>query len=361
MAGKSEALRDDNPSEIIEVVPVESPSENSLVSEHLQKMPSLFSRGLIYLIVILLAVSFIYSLVGKMDIVVECPAVARSVSHEMRVLSDRTGYLENVFVVEGQEVAKDAPLFHIRSRERLKQRAEVDRIKLEQEKSALNSLLTDIAFWEKEVQRISRELENLEDLYKSGIVSGKEVTDARSRLEKAQTELKKLGAQRDISQNEIRILEKQISEDVSESEKTVRAESAGVILELFFRNKGDYIRESDLLCTIVPTDTPLYVDVRVANRDIAFIEKDMAIKFKFDAFPYREYGFLKGRVSSISPSAIEDKNLGYVYQVQGALDKAYFDIKGKRYGVKPGMTAVAELITEKKTIFSLLFKKFRSP
>jgi hemolysin D len=358
MADKSEVLREDKPSEVFEVVPLESPSENSLVSEHLQKMPSLFSRGLLYVIVILLAVSLIYCLVGKMEIVVECPAVARPVSHEIRVLSDRTGYLENVFVVEGQEVAKDTPLFHIRTRERLKQRAEVARIKLEQAKSALSSLLTDIAFWEKEVQRILQELKNLENPYqRSGLVSGKEVTDARSRLEKAQTELKKLGAQRDISQDEIRILGKQISEDVSESEKTIQAESAGVILELFFRNKGEYIRESDLLCTIVPVDSPLYVDVRVANKDIAFIEKGMVIKFKFDAFPYREYGFLTGRVSSISPSAIEDKNLGYVYQVHGALDKAHYDIKGKRYGVKPGMTAAAELVTERKTIFSMLFKK----
>jgi multidrug efflux pump subunit AcrA (membrane-fusion protein) len=359
MAGKSEEIRAELPSNMVEVVPVESPSENSLVAEHLQKMPSLFSRGLIYVIVIMLAVSVAFSLVGKMDIVVECPAVARPVSHEMRVLSDRTGYLENVFVAEGQEVAKGAPLFHIRSRERLQQRAEVDRIKLAQTRSALNSLLSDMAFWKKEVQRISQELKDLEGLYQNGIVSGKEVTDARSRLEKAQTELTKLGAQRDISQNEIKILEKQISEDVSESEKTILAEGAGVILELFFRNKGDYIRESDLLCTIVPADAPLYVDVRVANKDIAFIEKDMTIKFKFDAFPYREYGSLKGRVSSISAAAIEDKALGYVYQVQGALDIAFYDIKGKHYEVKPGMTAVAELVTERKTIFSMLFKKFR--
>jgi len=118
---------------------------------------------------------------------------------------------------------------------------------------------------------------------------------------------------------------------------------------------------TDLLCTIVPAGTPLYVDVRVANRDIAFIEKDMTVKFKFDAFPYREYGFLNGRVASISPSAIEDKNLGYVYQVQGALDTAPYDIKGKRYGVKPGMTAVADIVTERKTVFSMIFKKFRSP
>jgi multidrug resistance efflux pump len=360
MTGRPDEIPADMPSDMVEVVPVESPSENALVSEHLQRMPSLFARGLVYLIVLLLAVSIAFSLIGKMDIVVECPAVAQAVSHEMRVLSDRTGYLENIFVAEGQAVAKGAPLFQIRSRERLQQRAEVSRIKLEQAKSALNSLLSDIAFWTNEVKRSSQELQDLEGLYRNGIVSGKDVTDARSRQEKAETELTKLRAQRDISQNEIRILDKEISENVSESEKTIVAESAGVILELFFRNKGDYVRESDLLCTIVPADAPLYVDVRVANKDIAFIEKGMAIKFKFDAFPYKEYGFLRGRVSSISAAAVEDKTLGYVYMVQGDMDAAFYDIKGKHYDVKPGMTAVAELVTERKTIFAMLFKKFKS-
>lgn len=360
MARRPGDRRDGAPSTVYEEVPVNSPSENFLVSEQLQKMPSVFSRGLIYVIVLLLAASLVYSLVGKIEIVVECRAVARPVSHEMRVLSDRTGYLESVFVQEGQEVAKDAPLFHIRSREPLKQRAEVDRIKLDQARSALRSLATDATFWDREVERASRELKDLEKLYQSGIVSGKEVSDARSRLEKAQAEVGKLAAQRDITQNEIRILGKQIAESVTESEKTIRAESAGIILELFFRNKGDYVQESDLLCTIVPADAPLYVDVRVANKDIAFIEKDMVIKFKFDAFPYREYGFLTGRVTALSPAAIEDKDQGYVYQVQGVLDKGHYDIKGRRYAVRPGMTAVAELVTERKTLFALLFRQFRN-
>ncbi len=45
--------------ETIQVKPVDSPSENTLVSEHLQRMPSIFSRGLIYLILLMLAVAMI--------------------------------------------------------------------------------------------------------------------------------------------------------------------------------------------------------------------------------------------------------------------------------------------------------------
>ena len=131
MGGKPESPEGTRPSEVFEVVPVESPSENALVAEHLRKMPPVFARGLVYLIVAAIAAAFVYSFFGTLDIVVECPAVARPVTGEIRVLSDRTGYLERVFIAEGQEVAKDDPLFHIRAREPVKRQVEVGRIKLE--------------------------------------------------------------------------------------------------------------------------------------------------------------------------------------------------------------------------------------
>src|SRR5512143_159565 len=98
MPGRPDSRPDETPSEMFEVVPRDAPSENALVSELLQKMPSLVSRGLVYLVVLLLGTSFPHALHGKIDVVVECRAVARPVSHEIRVLADRTGYLESVSI-----------------------------------------------------------------------------------------------------------------------------------------------------------------------------------------------------------------------------------------------------------------------
>jgi len=68
---------------------------------------------------------------------------------------------------------------------------------------------------------------------------------------------------------------------------------------------------------------------------------------------------LLGKVSTISPSAVEDRTLGLVYHLQGALDKTFFYIREKKYPLKAGMTATAEIVTEKKSIFSILFKKLK--
>jgi len=359
MAEEKKEIKDFDQSIIVEVKPVDSPSENSLVTEHLRRMPNLFSRGLVYLIVLFLIVAFVYSLVGKMDIVAECQAVAIPQSDLMRVQSDRTGYIEQIYISEGEEIEKDSPLFLIRTRDSVERQLEVNRLKLEQNKASISSLDSELSFWRKEVSRLSTDYKGILDLYQKGIVSKREESEAKSNLDKARTEEKKLLSQREILVNENKILEQNSAQVTEESEKIVRAEEAGVISELYFKNTGEYIRESDLLCTIIPAGSPLYMDISVANRDIGFIEEEMDIKYKFDAFPYMDYGVIKGRVSAIAPSAVENEKLGFVYQIQGSLDSLSFEIEGKQYPIKVGMTATAEIVTERNTIFTMLFKRFR--
>jgi hemolysin D len=301
----------------------------------------------------------LYSLLGKIDVVAECQAIVRPMTHKIRIISDRSGYLEQIYITEGQEVKQDAPLFLIRSRELLQHDAEVRRIKLEQNLSALKSVESELSYWRSEVNRLSREFKNFKDLFEKKIISRMELDKKRSELGKAQTEWKKLNSKKEITLNENMILEEELKKAEEEKQKTILAENSGIISELYFKNEGEYIRESDLLCTIVPVDSPLYMDIKVANRDIGFIEKNMDIKYKFDAFPFMDYGILRGKVTAIPPSAVEDEMLGWVYYVQGDLDKNHFFISNKEYPIRVGMTATAELIIERKSIFARLFRNAR--
>jgi hypothetical protein len=99
--------------------------------------------------------------------------------------------------------------------------------------------------------------------------------------------------------------------------------------------------------------TDLYMDIVVANRDIGLIEPGLKVRYKFHAFPPTEYGTLWGHVTSVSDSATEDKNLGFVFHVKGSFDKPYFEMNNRTYGVKPGMTGTAELEIATKSIFSV--------
>jgi len=438
--------------EVFQLTPLASPSKNYLVIENLQRMPNIFSRGLLYLMILSLLSALIYSLLGKIDMVTVGRAVARPTSDQKRILSQRNGYIEKIFISEGQIVEKNDPLFHIRSKEVLTYLSKVEeldhslplkkeyyqtkisstldelnqlytyysnslkvnKLKLEQNSLLLNSMESDLSYWQKERESLSEEYKSMKKPFEGGDISIAEYNYIRSELERARTEVEKLRSKRDITLKEKKIIEGEIEkeredyknkkvilekemkslkiemkttlnamqnelemykkilslQDESSANKndekgkeeivrTVKAGHAGTISELYFRNTGEYVRESDLLCTILPANEPLYMDITVTNKDIGFMEKGMEIKYKFDAFPYTDYGIRFGKVLAISPSAVEDRTLGIVYHVQGTLDMIHFEIRGKKYPIKPGMTATAEMVREKKSIFSILFKKLK--
>ena len=100
--------------EVEPVTPVDSPSKNYLVIEALQRMPPLFSRGLLYLVVAALVSGLLYSLFSEIDMVTKCRAVAIPATHQLSIPTEESGYVERVFVFEGQLVEKNTPLFSIR-------------------------------------------------------------------------------------------------------------------------------------------------------------------------------------------------------------------------------------------------------
>ena len=62
--------RVDTDTEIYEVTPLDSPSDNYLVIGHLQRIPHVFARGLVYIILLLILTAFLYSILSKVDIVI---------------------------------------------------------------------------------------------------------------------------------------------------------------------------------------------------------------------------------------------------------------------------------------------------
>ena len=279
--------------EVEPVTPVDSPSKNYLVIEALQSMPPLFSRGLLYLVVAALVSGLLYSLFSEIDMVTTCRAVAIPATHQLSIPTEESGYVERVFVFEGQLVEKNAPLFSIRLNRQAAEERTVP--------PALNG----------------------EETALSPPAVREEYAPEKGHVQ------------------------------------VVKAAARGTLVKLFIKNPGEYVEKFQPLCTILPDQDQLFMDILVTNRDIGFIEKDMEIHYKFDAFPYIDCGVLSGRVTSIPSAAVEDKTFGLVYHVQGTLAMTCFDISGKKYPLKAGMTATAELVRDRKSIFSIFFKKLR--
>jgi HlyD family secretion protein len=435
--------------EAIPAPSADSPSENALVEEHLGALPSPVARGLIYLAVLMAIAFFLYSFIARVDMIAECRAVIRPSTDIMRVQADRSGYIEQIFISEGDIVEPGDPLFRIRSKEtvgyvskaedlqerlplternydvqisaargRRTQQVEkhentkkVNGLKLEQNSLNRASIDSDLSYWRNQAIILADEVERLRKGRERGYASLPEYNRAVSEWERAKTEEKKLVSQQEINAREQEILKAEIQREErafanelvqidneienleldkkailhtmhseltlnrklleiqkndavsgagkTEADAVIRAGMKGAVSEIGFRNPGELVGISDVLCTLVPAGSPLFMDITVSNKDIGFIEEGMTVKYRFDAYPSADYGLLTGAVAFIAPSAVESQGQGFVYHIRGSLPQPFFTIRGREYPVKAGMTATAEVVTERISIFSLLFRKLK--
>ena len=84
--------------------------------------------------------------------------------------------------------------------------------------------------------------------------------------------------------------------------QNVLAPTSGIVFEPKARVDG-VIGGGDTILTIIPQQG-LTAKVYVANRDIGFIKKEQKAQVRVDAFPFTQYGELKGKVKQIGADAL---------------------------------------------------------
>jgi len=144
----------------------------------------------------------------------------------------------------------------------------------------------------------------------------------------------------------------------------------GIINEQTIRGSGETVRAGDILLSLVPDSSKVVAEIKVTNRDLAYIHEGQEVILKVEALPYQKFGKLKGKVESISPSTISDKE-GKPFYVVRVKPKKYnlTNNDGLKHSLKSGMTVSADFITRKRNIFEFiaepveyqLDKAFRDP
>ncbi|MDJ0798751.1 MAG: HlyD family efflux transporter periplasmic adaptor subunit [Calothrix sp. MO_167.B12] len=166
---------------------------------------------------------------------------------------------------------------------------------------------------------------------------------------------------------------KQVEQDLQKT--IIRAPQGGTILKLKLRNPGQVVNPGNAIAQIAPQDADLVVKAKIPVADIRKVNICQAelvkncqvgkVKMRISAYPYTDYGILKGAVRAITPDAIvpstEENNpvTGSYYEVTIEPEKPYLQKKSKRYPLKAGMEAKAEIFAKKETLLILLLRKTR--
>ncbi len=140
----------------------------------------------------------------------------------------------------------------------------------------------------------------------------------------------------------------------------IRAPASGVVTRMVTRHENEVVTRGQIMMSLVPDDGALIAELRIPNWDIGRIRTGQQVKLKFDAFPYSEYGVIMGELLNVLPGTPDDPDGGASLRAFASVDQDYFMVDGEPVSLRPGMTAIAEVVTEQKSVLEILVKPFRA-
>lgn len=177
------------------------------------------------------------------------------------------------------------------------------------------------------------------------VEDGKQMTDM---LQDIQRQLSDLDTKFDatIKDSQRQLID--INAKLSQTQLDLKAQDLlapadGIVFELGPKLPGVVSQPGQTLLQVVPNES-LTAQVRVANADIANIRVGMPVDVRIDAYPFTEFGSVKGVVSKVGSEAVklsEQAPGPTVFPIEVQLDRQFLERKAQRFPLTPGMSIAA--------------------
>lgn len=298
---------------------------------------------------------------------------------ETTYVPDNTGDLtpEQLQVLEHEQSYYNSALSE------LQQRLTIARDQLNQRQQELSETQARISAAQQAFNMSNQELQVTQPLLRSGAVSEVEIlrlqrdtAAARGELNQAVARARQIKASIQeaqgriqevqlISQNQWQAELSEASSTLSSIEKSVdgladrvkyseiRSPVNGTVQRVLFNTLGAVVQPGNAILEIVPQDSELVIEGKIAPADIAFLRPGLPVTIKFHAYDYAIYGGMSATLQHISADTITDERDNTYYLVRAVAHDPEFV---KNLSIIPGMTTQVDVLTGKKTILSYLLK-----
>ena len=184
--------------------------------------------------------------------------------------------------------------------------------------------------------------------------------------ERTSAELARLGADSGSeiveAQTSAQTLAQQRAQAVAQRAYVLTAPIAGRVTALQ-ASAGRTVDAAVPLMVIVPEGSTLHADVYAPTRAIGFVRPGQEVRLLYDAFPYQRFGSFKGRVTRVSRTVIDPRELAAplkieeaVYRIEVTPDRQSVDAFGERLPLQPGMSLTASLILDRRSFADWLLQ-----
>lgn len=285
------------------------------------------------------------------------------------IQADTEGIVQQVAVLENQPVEAGTAIAFIDPAplEGQKARIETQQKEIKQELEQINQYLKTVnqqilsslqaklssAAWKK-LQPLAVDRAIVE-LTKSTPAVAQPLAQEQRTLLKQQWELQKRQTQ----------IQQQLDQVNSQMDSAViRAPIDGIITKLEVPSPGENIKPEQVAAHIVPGEAPLIFKAWVKAEDISQVNVDQEVHLRISAYPFTDYGVLKGKISQVSFSRANPDSEPTIsgqayYEVIIQPDEPFLTKQGKQYMIYSGMEGRADILVAPEPVLSLILRKAR--
>ncbi|MBK5945677.1 transporter [Rhodobacter veldkampii DSM 11550] len=214
--------------------------------------------------------------------------------------------------------------------------------------------------------RAERDL--LENMYEKDIAPLIEVTKARKNFSDAEAQYNDIVTKAELeraaeyseAQDKLGTLRQQLKLSEDQLARTMLlSPMRGVVNKLSVTTIGGVVRPGEEILQIIPLDEELFIDARIAPKDIANVTLGQPATIKLSAYDYTVYGSLEGAVHFVSADTFKEERQPEAepwYKVTLRVDLLHLTERQRSLEIRPGMQATVELHTGEKTILHYLLK-----
>ncbi len=300
---------------------------NSINQEPRFESSNVWGKRLLWSIISTVSLAFIYSSVVRIDEVVTAKGELQAEGAERPIKSPMGGIIKKIYIKEGQKVKNGEILIKLDSSI---YQAQIQGLRLDTENL-------------KESLKISKNvLDIYENLIEEGAISKIDFLDKKIAFQNIKLKLNQTNSKID----EIRAMD---------SRTKLSSPVDGFVFNLIPSSKGYAVKQGEVLMKIVP-DSDLEAKVFLTNKDVGFLTPKMKAEIRVDAFPFTQFGSIKGKLKLIGEEvlAADLQNPQSRFPVLVSLDKQYLNLNKKIYEIKSGQSVTVNFIVRKKRLITLL-------
>ena len=135
---------------------------------------------------------------------------------------------------------------------------------------------------------------------------------------------------------------------------TLRSPVNGIVQRLYTNTVGGVISPGISIVDIVPQEDALLVEIKINPADIAYVNVGQFARLKFSAYDFAIHGSLQGIVIFVSADTVTSEEGESYFVVRIKPNRSFMGATRGELPVRIGMTAEADILTDKKTILSYL-------